>query len=63
MIKLILLNYVFLPLVLGVDWELVVDELNTATFGTGLWQFKNSCNGGIVTGNVGTCSSNNNNYL
>jgi len=40
MFKLIMLNYVILPTVFGIDWELVVDDLNTATFGTGAWQFR-----------------------
>lgn len=37
MFKLILLNYVILTSVFGVDWELVVDDLNTANFGMGSW--------------------------
>jgi len=57
MFKLILLNYVILPLVSSVEWELVADDLNTATFGLGSWQFKNACTGGggTTTGSVGAC--------
>jgi len=40
-----------------VEWELVADDLNTATFGLGSWQFKNACTGGggTTTGSVGAC--------
>ena len=37
MFGLILFHSSILPLVLSIEWELVVDDLNTANFGTGSW--------------------------